>query len=83
MIVHCIAKALFVPQVALCRLDRDLAKQELDLLRITTRFVASLRAFDDYAVCGIRCGPARDCAIRGRRAGGDSVFAGACVRGDG
>ena len=44
MIVHRIAKALFRSQVTLCRLDRDVAKQELDLLQLATGFVTQLRA---------------------------------------
>jgi hypothetical protein len=44
VIVHCIAKALFRSQVTLCRLDRDVAKQELDLLQLATGFMTQLRA---------------------------------------
>ena len=44
MIVHCIAKALFRSQVTLCRLDRDVAKQELDLPQLATGVVTQLRA---------------------------------------
>ncbi len=44
MIVHCVPKTLFASEVTLCRLDRNVTEQELDLLQFTTSFVAELRA---------------------------------------
>jgi hypothetical protein len=43
VIVHHIAKA-FRSQVTLYSLDRDVARQELDLLQLATCFVTELRA---------------------------------------
>jgi hypothetical protein len=44
VIVYRIARALFGSQVALCRFDRDVANQELDLLQLATGFVTQRSA---------------------------------------
>jgi hypothetical protein len=41
---HFLMEGAVASQVALCRLHRDVAKQELDLLQLATGFVTQLRA---------------------------------------
>jgi hypothetical protein len=44
VVVHRVAKALLTAEVSLRRLDAHMAEQKLDLLKLTTGFVAQTRA---------------------------------------
>lgn len=44
VIIHCNNDLLIGPEIALCRLDRRVPKQEFDLLEIPTALPAQLRA---------------------------------------